>query len=142
MKRTNSHFFSFWLKVFPVVLMLLSIGLTKTQAQNYKPLDEAVASVVQGIEDLKAQGGVKISVPKGSGQSTTGALSPSQSSNAQLVTFEFSYFEAFLEKAKQTGDVAQAVQALDAAINAQGQPQSRVTTYNAGRADLLDLITY
>ncbi len=143
MKSTVSYFPSFWVKVFPIILVLLSIGLTRTQAQNYKPFNEAVASVQNAIEVLKTQGGVKSSVPKGggSGQSTTGALTPAQSSSAQLLTFELAYYEQFLYQAKANQDVALAVQALDTAINVQGQPQSRVSTYNSGRTNLIALIT-
>ncbi len=143
MKSTVSYFPSFWVKVFPIILVLLSIGLTRTQAQNYKPFNEAVASVQNAIEVLKTQGGVKTAVPKagGSGQSTTGALTPAQSNNALLLTFELAYYDQFLYQAKANQDVALAVQALDASINAQGQPQSRVSTYNSGRTNLIALIT-
>jgi hypothetical protein len=143
MKQLKSYFPSFWVKVFSVILMFLSIGFTKIQAQNYKPLNEAVASVQNAIEVLKTQGGVKTAVPKagGSGQSTTGALTPAQSNNALLLTFELAYYDQFLYQAKANQDVALAVQALDASINAQGQPQSRVSTYNSGRTNLIALIT-
>ena len=143
MKKTVTYFPSFWVKVFPVVLMFLSIGITRAHAQNYKPLDEATTSVLNALDVLKAQGGVKSVVTKGTGngQATTSSLTPAQSSNSNLTTFEIAYYEAFLEKVKSAQDVAQGVQALDAAINAQGQPQSRVATLNAGRANLISLIT-
>lgn len=143
MKSTVSHLSSFWVKVLPIMLVLLSIGLTRTHAQNYKPFNEAVISVSNAIDVLKAQGGVKTTVAKsnGSGQATTSAVSPAQSNNAQLVTFELAYYSLFISNAKSAQDIAQAVANLDATVNTQGQPASRVTTLNTARAQLMSLIT-
>lgn len=144
MKSTFSQLPSFWVKVLPIMLVLLSIGLTRTQAQNYKPFDEAVTSVSNAIDLLKAQGGVKATVaPTGtsSNQNTTKSINPAQTSNSQLITFELAYYSLFIEKAKLAGEVAQGVIDLDATVNTQGQPQSRVTTINTARANLMTLIT-
>lgn len=143
MKSTFSHLSSFWVKVLPIMLVLLSIGLTRTQAQNYKPLNEAVTSVTNAMELLKSEGGIKATVTKsnGNGQATTGGLTPTQNSNNQLKVFELAYYSLFIEKAKLAGDVAQGVIALDATVNTQGQPQSRVTTITTARANLMALIT-
>ncbi|MEO6131635.1 MAG: hypothetical protein ABIQ02_07290 [Saprospiraceae bacterium] len=126
------------------MLVLLSIGLTRTQAQNYKPFDEAVASVTNALEALRVGGSVKSVVPKttnGNGQSTTSSLPPSQTNDAQLKTFEISYFELFLLKAKLVQDIAQGVIDLDATVNAQGQSAARTSNYTTGRANLMALIT-
>ncbi len=143
MKSTFSHLSSFWVKVLPIMLVLLSIGLTRTQAQNYKPFNEAVAAVSNAVEVLKSEGGIKAVVTKsnGNGQATTGGLTPAQNSNSQLKAFELAYYALFIEKAKMAGEVAQAVIALDATVNTQGQPQTRVTTINTARANLMALIT-
>jgi hypothetical protein len=143
MKSTFSHLSSFWVKVLPVMLVLLSIGITRTQAQNYKPLNEAVTAVSNAADLLKSQGGIKAVVNKsnGNGQATTGGLTPAQISNSTLVVFELAYYSLFIEKAKIAGEVAQAVIDLDATVNTQGQPQSRVATINTARANLMALIT-
>ena len=103
MKSTFSHLPSFWVKVLPIMLVLLSIGLTRTQAQNYKPFNEAITSVENAIELLKTEGGVKAVVVKnsnGSGQATTGSMTPAQTSTSQLKVFELAYYDLFIEKAK------------------------------------------
>ncbi|MEP6793432.1 MAG: hypothetical protein ABJB16_03835 [Saprospiraceae bacterium] len=143
MKSTFSHLSSFWVKVLPIMLVLLSIGLTRTQAQNYKPFNEAVTAVSNAVELLKSEGGIKAVVTKsnGNGQSTTGGLTPAQATNSQLKAFELAYYSLFIEKAKIAGEIAQAVIDLDATVNTQGQPQSRVTTINTARANLMALIT-
>ncbi|MGB4847462.1 MAG: hypothetical protein WBP41_06050, partial [Saprospiraceae bacterium] len=73
MKSTFSHLSSFWVKVLPIMLVLLSIGLTRTQAQNYKPLNEAVIAVSNAIDLIRSEGGIKAVVTKsnGNGQATT-----------------------------------------------------------------------
>ncbi|MBK9984546.1 MAG: hypothetical protein IPP15_19640 [Saprospiraceae bacterium] len=144
MKSTFSPLSSFWVKVLPVMLVLLSIGLTRTQAQNYKPLNEAVTAVTNAMDLIRSEGGVKAVVAKnsnGSGQSTTGSMTPAQTSNSQLKTFELAYYSLFIEKAKTAGEVAQGVIDLDAIVNTQGQPQSRITTINTSRSNLMALIT-
>jgi hypothetical protein len=140
MKLTFSYFPSFWVKVCPIILMFLSIGLTSMQAQNYKPLDEAMASVTAAIDNLSSEKFVKASVSSGgSGQAST-TTAPAQTPLLQKKVFEISYFAAFLREAKLANDVAVAVQALDAMF--QGQPQPRAATVTAARADLMELITY
>ena len=144
MKSTFSHLPSFWVKVLPIMLVLLSIGLTRTQAQNYKPFNEAITSVENAIELLKSEGGVKAVVVKnsnGSGQATTGSMTPAQTSTSQLKVFELAYYDLFIEKAKLAENIAQGVIDLDAVVNTQGQPASRVTTINTARANLMALIT-
>lgn len=145
MKSTFSQLPSFWVKVLPLMLVLLSIGLTRTQAQNYKPLNEAVTSVSNSIDVLQHEGGVKAAVPKinnnGNGQATTSSLTPSQANAAQQKTFEIAYFNLFIEKTKRAASVAQGVIDLDAAVNSQGQSGSRVTVINAAKAHLMTLIT-
>jgi hypothetical protein len=145
MKSTFYHLPTFWVKVLPIMLVLLSIGLTRTQAQNYKPYNEAMASVTTAIENLQHEGAVKATVVKstnGSGQATTGSVTPAQASTSQQKTFDLAYFDLFYEKAKLAQDIAQGVIDLDATVNTQGQPASRVTTINTARAHLMALITY
>jgi len=121
--------------------MFLSIGLTSMQAQNYKPLDEAVASVNAALEDLTSEKFVKASVTSaGSGQSSTTSVIPTQNNVASKKIFEVSYFSAFIQQAKLTQNVAEAVAALDAMF--QGQQPARTAIITAARADLMELITY
>lgn len=136
MKSTNPNL-SFWVKAFPIILMFLGIGLTNASAQNYKPYNEALAAVVNAIDGLKASPAITEVVTN-----STHANATAKSQNSQLKVFEISYFGIFLDKAKESGDVALAVQALDAFFSSQGQPQSRVTILNAARGDLMHLITY
>lgn len=136
MKSTNPNL-SFWVKVCPIILMFLSIGLTSAFAQNYKPYNEAVAEVINAIDELQADPTITEVVTN-----NTLANAAAKSNNAQLKVFEISYFEAFLLQAKLTGSIAEAVQALDALFPSQGQPQTRITMINAARGDLMDLITY
>lgn len=126
------------------MLVLLSIGLTRTQAQNYKPFEEAVTSVSNTISTLQHEGGVKAIVVKntsGNGQSTTSSLTPTQANTVQQKTFNLAYFDLFIEKAKLAQSIAQAVIDLDVIVNTQGQPASRVTIINIARANLMSLIT-
>lgn len=144
MKSTFSHLSSFWVKVLPIMLVLLSIGLTRTQAQNYKPFNEAIAAVNSAIETLQHEGGVKATVAKSTnngGQSTTGSLTPAQASTAQQKVFDAGYFDAFVEKAKLAESIAQGVADLDALMNAQSQQGSRTTLISTARAHLMALIT-
>ena len=142
MKLTFSHFPSFWVKVVPVFLVLFCIGLTSANAQNYKPLDEAVAAVAGAVDDLSSEKIVKATVngpAVGTSNTPSGA---SQSNAAKIKIFEVSYFDYFLREAKQTQNVAQAVQNMDTFFSSQGQqPASRTAIYNAARADLMELIT-
>jgi len=126
------------------MLVLLSIGLTRTQAQNYKPFNEAITSVSNALEILQHEGGSKATVVKstsGGGQATTGSVTPAQANASQQKTFEVLYFDLFVEKAKLAESIAQGVIDLDATINAQGQPASRATVITAARAHLMTLIT-
>ncbi len=144
MKSTFSHLSSFWVKVLPIILVLLSIGLTRTQAQNYKPFDEAVTSVSSAINVLQHESSVKATVVKssnGNGQATTGALTPNQASTAHQKTFDLAYFDLFIQKVKLAQSIAQGVIDLDAIVNTQGQPASRVTIINTARTNLMALIT-
>ncbi len=144
MKSTFSQLPTFWVKVLPLMLVLMSIGLTRTQAQNYKPFNEAITSVSNAVDVLQHEGGIKAIVAKsnnGSGQATTSSMTPTQVSTAQQKTFELAYFNLFLEKTKLAETVAQGVIDLDAVVNAQGQPASRVTIINAAKAHLMTLIT-
>ena len=142
MKLTFSHFPSFWVKVVPVILVLFCIGLTSATAQNYKPLDQAVSSVSAEIDSLttKKYVGTNVNGPSGASATTNG--SGAQSNATPIKIFEISYFGLFVREAKLTGNVAEAVQSLDAFFNAQGQqPAARTAIYNAARADLMELIT-
>jgi len=142
MKNSNSYFPSIWVKVIPIVLVLFCIGLTRTHAQNYKPLDEAMASVQTALETLKAP---KV-VGQTLNQSTPGApktdgMTPAQAADTNLKVFEVSYYQRFLELAKTNNEVAAAVVALDGEFPSTGQP-SRDTILTTARGDLLHLITY
>jgi hypothetical protein len=142
MKKSNSYCPSFWVKMPFVLLLLLSIGFTKVQAQNYKPLNEAIASVNTALDGLKTQKGGNSLNQSSPGTAKTNGMSPSQSATANVKVFEVSYYERFMELAKENNDVAAGVQALDAQFTTAGQPQSRVTTITDARNELLHLITY
>lgn len=126
------------------MLMFFCIGMSQAQAQNYKPLDEAVASVQTALEDLQHQLDSKqynlsaVPVQTSGAQNTS---KPSVASDAKLKIFEVTYFDAFLQQAKLSGNVAEAVQQLDNLTNTQGQPQTRVTLVTGARAALMALIT-
>jgi hypothetical protein len=142
MKNFTSYFPSLWVRVIPIVLMFFCIGLTTTQAQNYKPLDEAVASVGTALEELKAPKTVGTTLNQSNGPAKTNGMSPAQAATSNVKVFEVSYYERFLFLAKENADVAAAVQALDTEFNANGQPASRATIITNGRNDLMHLITY
>jgi hypothetical protein len=142
MKRTNTLLSSFWVKAVPVILLLACIGIASANAQNYKPFNEAVSSVKISLDDLKTQ---KIGSTIGQGNpgpAKTNGPTTAQAQSNSIKTLEVSYFDRFLELAKENQDIAQAVQALDAEINANGQPAARATTLTAARNDLMHLITY
>lgn len=142
MKRTNSFLSSFWVKAVPVFLMLFCLGFSNAIAQNYKPLPEAVTAVQTALSDLKNQkfgASLNTSTPGGS---KTNGMTPAQAANTQVKVFEVSYFERFLQLAKQNNDVALAVQALDAEFAPYAQQQGRSTTIATGKADLMNLITW
>lgn len=126
------------------MLMMFVIGMSQAQAQNYKPLDEAVASVQSALDDLQHQLNDKqyslaaVPVQTSGAQNTS---KPSVASDAKVKIFEVTYFDAFLTQAKTTGSVSEAMQSLDAMTNTQGQPQSRVTMVSTARAALMALIT-
>jgi hypothetical protein len=144
MKNANSFFPSFWVKAIPVLLLLACIGFTNANAQNYKPLNEAVSSVQTALDNLKSQ---KV-VGNNLNQSTAGAqktngMTPTQAANANVKVFEGSYFQRFLELAKTNQDVAAGVQALDAEFSTTGQAlAARNATVLTSRNELMHLITY
>jgi len=143
MKRTNTFLSTFWVKAVPVILMLACIGFTNANAQNYKPLNEALASVQTALDDIK---GPKV-VGQTLNQSTPGAaktngMTPSQAATTNVKVFEVSYYQRFLELAKMNNEVAAAVVALDGEFPTAGQPASRGTIITTARGDLLHLITY
>ena len=133
---------AFWVKAVPVFLMLICIGFTNARAQNYKPLPEAVASVNTELGSLKSQKfGTTLNVGT-PGTPKTNGMTPAQAANTQVKVFEVSYYERFLQLAKENNDVALAVQALDAEFAPYAQQQGRSTTITTGRNDLMHLITY
>ena len=144
MKNANSFFLSFWGKVVPVVLLLACIGFTNANAQNYKPLNEALTSVETARNDLKTQKVVGNNLNQSTaGSAKTNGMSPSQSASSNAKVFEGSYYERFLQLAKTNQDVALAIQALDAEFPSTGQqPVSRNTTVSSARGELMHLITY
>jgi hypothetical protein len=142
MKRTNTLLSTFWVKAVPVILLLACIGITNAHAQNYKPLNEAIASVNTSLDGLKSQKGGNSLNQSSPGTAKTNGMSPSQSATANVKVFEVSYYERFMELAKENNDVAAGVQALDAQFTTAGQPQSRVTTVTNARNELMHLITY
>lgn len=144
MKSTFSQLPSFWVKVLPIMLVLLSIGLTRTHAQNYKPFNEAITSVSNAVTGLQANSSVKSTIPVASnanGQVSKTAFTPSQAVDAQQKTFELAYFDLFIEKAKIAESIAQGVIDLETVVNTQGQPASRVANITAAKAHLMTLIT-
>jgi hypothetical protein len=142
MKRTNSLLSTFWVKAVPVFLLLICIGFTNARAQNYKPLPEAVTSVNTALNSLKSQKfGTTLNVGT-PGSPKTNGMTPAQAADTQVKVFEVSYFERFLQLAKENNDVALAVQALDAEFAPYAQQQGRSATITNGRNDLMHLITW
>jgi|GEM_PF-7017741 len=142
MKRTNTFLSTFWVKAVPVILLLACIGFTNANAQNYKPLTEAVASVNTALDGLKTQKGMATLNQSTAGSPKTNGQTPSQAASTNVKVFEVSYYERFMELAKANNDVAAGVQALDAEFNSAGQPTSRATTITNARLELMHLITY
>lgn len=144
MKSTIPNFSRFWANVLPVMFMFFCIGMNQAQAQNYKPLDQAVASVQAALENLQQELDSKqyqlsaVPVPATGSPSTS---KPALTSDAKLKIFEVTYFDEFLTQAKLTGSVVEAMQGLDNLTNTQGHPQSRVTLVAGARAALMALIT-
>jgi len=140
MKRTNTFLSSFWVKVVPVFLLLISLGFTHANAQNYKPLDEAISAVNSASHALQAtKTGPKTSQVGSSTQ--LGGKTTSSGASAQLNVFEISYFGRFVELAKLNNSVSAAVEALNAEFPPSSIP-SRNTALAQGKSDLLHLITY
>ncbi len=139
MKSTNPILSSFWVKVIPVLVLVFCLGWTNSHAQNYKPLNEAVQSVETALDALKEGKSVGPTL-------TTTTSNPSKLNSgmpqSQVKVFEIGYFQRFLEQTKLTGGVAEAVQALDAEFNSQGQQASRNSTVSTARGELMSLITY
>ena len=101
MKNAKSYFPSFWVKVIPMMLILFSIGLARTHAQNYKPFNEAVTSVKTAMDDLKTQK-VSNTLNQGTpGSAKTNGATPAQAANSSIKVLEVSYFDRFLELAKR-----------------------------------------
>jgi len=142
MKMATTSFPSFWAKVIPAILLLACLGFTTAHAQNYKPLNEAVASVNTALYDLKTQKGMATLNQSTPGSPKTNGQTPSQAANTNVKVFEVSYYERFVELVKVNDDVAAGVQALDAEFNSAGQPTSRATTITNARNELMHLITY
>ena len=140
MKRTNKLFSSFWVKVAPVFLMLICLGFANANAQNFKPLGEAISAVKAATESLK---GVPIGpMLNQNGQSAllVGTTNTSGTSS-QVVIFEMLFYARFVELAQENNSVSAAWEA----INTQFPPhanQARNTMLTKGKSDLLDLITY
>jgi hypothetical protein len=141
MKRTNT-LSTFWVKAIPVFLLLIGLGITTAHAQNYKPYDEAIASVQTALETLKAPKTVPATLNVSNGPDKTNGMSPAQAATMNVKVFEVSYYQEFLQLTKENQSVAAGVQALDAKFSANGQPQSRATTLTTSRNDLMHLITY
>jgi hypothetical protein len=125
-----------------VLLVLVCIGFNRAQAQNYKPYDEAIASVQTALETLKAPKTVPATLNVSNGPDKTNGMSPAQAATMNVKSFEVSYYQEFLQLTKENQSVAAGVQALDAKFTANGQPQSRATTLTTSRNDLMHLITY
>lgn len=143
MKRTNTLLSTFWVKAVPVILMLGCIGFTNANAQNYKPLNEAIASVQTELENIKGPKVVGQTLNQSTpGTPKTNGMTPSQAAAANVKVFEVSYFQRFLELAKTNNEVAAAVVALDGEFPSAGQPASRSTIITTARGELLHLITY
>ena len=140
MKRTNKLLSTFWVKAVPVFLLLIGLGFTHANAQNYKPLDEAVSSVTTASEALQAtKTGPKVS--QGGAATQLGGQATSNGPSAKVTVFEISYYNRFVELAKLNNSVAAAVEALNAEFPTSSIP-SRNTTLTQSKSDLLHLITY
>jgi len=143
MKQINSLFPSFWAKVIPIVLVLFSIGMTRTHAQNYKPLNEAMSSVQTALDDIKGPKVVGQTLNQSTpGSPKTNGMTPSQAASTTVKVFETSYYQRFLELAKMNSEVPAAMAALDAQFPTTGQQGTRGATISTARGELLHLITY
>ncbi len=140
MKRTNSLLSTFWVKVVPVFLLLIGLGFTNANAQNYKPLEDAISSVNTATDALKATKTSPLVTPEGSSSKLGGHTTPSGTS-AILMGFEVSYYSRFVELAKLNNSVSAAVEALNAEFPPSALP-SRNTIMAQAKSDLLHLITY
>lgn len=140
MKSTFSYLPSFWVKVLPVMLMLLCIGFTRMQAQNYKPFNEAVQAVSAAIDILKTEKNSSAVVDTKTYQANKVSAAPA---NSQFKVFELGYYIRFIENAKKNGEVALAVQAQDVDFAIMpGEPAQRSQPKVIARNDLMHLITY
>ena len=143
MKRTNTLLSTFWVKAVPVLLLLACIGFTNANAQNYKPLNEAISSVQTELDKIKAPKVVGPTLNQSTpGAQKTNGMTPQQATATNVTVFEVSYYQRFLELAKMNNEVAAAVVALDGEFPTAGQPASRGTIITTARGDLLHLITY
>jgi len=143
MKRTNTLLSTFWVKAVPVILLLACIGFTNANAQNYKPLNEAISSVQTELDKIKAPKVVGQTLNQSTpGAQKTNGMTPQQATATNVTVFEVSYYQRFLELAKMNNEVAAAVVALDGEFPTAGQPASRGTIITTARGDLLHLITY
>jgi len=142
MKNFNFYFPPFWVKVIPIVLVLFCIGLTRTQAQNYKPLNEAITSVETALDNIKQPKVVGQTLNQSTpGTPKTDGMTPAQAAATNVIVFEVSYYQRFLELAKTNNEVAAAVVALDGEFPPTGHA-SRDAILTTARGDLLHLITY
>lgn len=126
------------------MLMFFCIGMSQAHAQNYKPFDEATAAVKVELDALSHEMDSKSYSLSTVPTATSGAQNvskPAVASDAKLKIFKLNYLNTFINQAKETGDIATAMQNMDNMTNTQGQPQSRVQLVTAARADLMELIT-
>ena len=143
MKRTNKLLSTFWVKAVPVILMLACIGFTNANAQNYKPLNEAMSSVQTALDDIKGPKVVGQTLNQSTpGSPKTNGMTPSQAASTTVKVFETSYYQRFLDLAKMNGEVPAAMAALDAQFPTTGQQGTRGATISTARGELLHLITY
>ena len=142
MKRTNTLLSTFWVKAVPVILLLACIGFTNANAQNYKPLNEAISSVQTELDKIKAPKVVGQTLNQSTpGAQKTNGMTPQQAAATNVTVFEVSYYQRFLELAKTNNEVAAAVVALDGEFPPTGHA-SRDAILTTARGDLLHLITY
>ena len=134
MKSTVLSLPSFWVKVCSVILMLVCIGTASVQAQNYKPIEEAIADVMAAVAELEQSS-------QSHTQSTvSGTAAPKTSFKAGI---RVAYFNEFIRIAKtmKGPNTAGALAQLDINLPVSSTPEPRKAELVKARVALIELIT-
>jgi len=114
--------------------MLVCIGFTSAQAQNYKPLEEAIADVQAAVVQLEQSSQAHT-------QSTvSGSAAPKTSFKTGIRVAYFNEFVRIAKTMKET-ETAAAVAQLDINLPISSTPEPRKGELIKARAALIELIT-